>query len=629
MPWLETRRIPIFFIAATLLPIVALCWLAVRTLQQDRGFERDRRRQQLEVAAKRVALDIEQDLQRVEAELSEGKGLRLLATGLSSTGDIPILFQPEVVSDSTPLPPELLTAAQLENQNPTSAIAAYRALAASPSPSTRAEALLALGGVLRVQRRFDEALLAYDELERLGAQPVAGGQPAALVARQGRGRTFQESGEKERLRDEAVALARALDKGWAIDFNTFDIYREMVESWGGPAPDHITVERVAGAGTLWRSWRRGELPARGRRVIDESPHPLLATWVAGPDGPVGALFTASQMQERWKSIGAGQQLAVAISHPDGRAIFGSATPAAVTVLPADTRLPFLVAVGSTNTEAGTTNLRTGVVIGGVTLACLLMIALSWGLYRITMRELLLARQQSDFVAAVSHEFRTPLTSMQHLLDLLITRGVRDEDRKSQYYGLLAGETDRLQRMVETLLSFGRVDAGAHVWKLEPLDVAGLVADVCTEFHNELGAGPLLTNVDEQLPPILGDREALTRALWNLLENAAKYSPGGSPIRVFAQRGGTTVVIGVEDRGIGIPVTEQQRVFQKFVRGDEAKRAGIRGVGVGLALVKRIAEAHGGSVHLASEVGSGSTFTVVLPVANSQLPISNSPTMAAG
>jgi two-component system phosphate regulon sensor histidine kinase PhoR len=258
--------------------------------------------------------------------------------------------------------------------------------------------------------------------------------------------------------------------------------------------------------------------------------------------------------------------------------------------------------------------RRRVVIGSIALACLLMVAASYGLYLVTTRELLLARQQSDFVAAVSHEFRTPLTSMRHLLDLLMRRAVTDEGRKDHYYGLLAGETDRLQRMVETLLSFGRIDAGAHVWTLEPLEVRSLFAEVADAFRSAFGDRPLVTQLDAELPTIRGDRHALIRAIWNLLENAAKYSPGQSEVRLFARRSGTSVVIGVEDHGIGIPVSEQQRVFQKFVRGSEAKRAGIRGVGVGLTLVQRIAEAHGGSVRLTSEAGSGSTFMLILPVA---------------
>ena len=171
----------------------------------------------------------------------------------------------------------------------------------------------------------------------------------------------------------------------------------------------------------------------------------------------------------------------------------------------------------------------------------------------------------------------------------------------------------MTRMVETLLSFGRMDAGGQIWMLEPLDVVNLVSGIVETFRSELTGRAVVVDVSDDLPHIRGDREALSRALWNLLENAAKYSPVDTPIRVFVERSGGAVVLGVEDRGIGIPIAEQRRVFDKFVRGDEAKRAGIRGVGVGLALVKRIAEAHGGSVRLTSEVGKGSTFTLVLPV----------------
>jgi signal transduction histidine kinase len=355
--------------------------------------------------------------------------------------------------------------------------------------------------------------------------------------------------------------------------------------------------------------------------------PVLAVWLGGPTTLVIAMLDRDDLVARWRSIWESRGLTVAVTRPDGQSVFG-AVAEGLTLSPNATRLPFVLSVGAASAPASDDVFRRRVVVGAIALACLLTMAAAYGLYRVTTRELLLARQQSDFVAAVSHEFRTPLTSMRHLLDLLIRRAVTEESRKDQYYGLLAGETDRLQRMVETLLSFGRIDAGAQVWKLEPLDVADLVTDAAESFRNEFDR-PLVTELEDELPTIQGDREALARAVWNLLENAAKYSPGGSAIRLFAQRSGVAVVIGVEDHGIGIPLAEQQRVFQKFVRGGEAKRAGIRGVGVGLSLVKRIAEAHGGSVQLTSQVGTGSTFTLVLPGVNSQLPTSNSQTVAAG
>ena len=127
------------------------------------------------------------------------------------------------------------------------------------------------------------------------------------------------------------------------------------------------------------------------------------------------------------------RITVAVSRPDGQPIFGVATDGAH-VVPGTTRLPFMLSVNGSSAAMDADLFRRRVVIGGIALACLLMVAASYGLYRVTTRELLLARQQSDFVAAVSHEFRTPLTSMRHLLDLLMRRGVTDEGRK--YHQLL-------------------------------------------------------------------------------------------------------------------------------------------------------------------------------------------------
>ena len=132
--------------------------------------------------------------------------------------------------------------------------------------------------------------------------------------------------------------------------------------------------------------------------------------------------------------------------------------------------------------------------------------------------------------------------------------------------------------------------------------------------SQVAAGRDVTcDVDADLPPIRADREALSRALWNLLENAAKYSDAGMPIRVFARRQGDLCASGrAGRRRRHSPRPNSKRIFQKFVRGARRHAAGIRGVGIGLALVKRIVEAHGGSVRLESEPGRGSTFTLVLP-----------------
>jgi signal transduction histidine kinase len=244
----------------------------------------------------------------------------------------------------------------------------------------------------------------------------------------------------------------------------------------------------------------------------------------------------------------------------------------------------------------------------------LVLAAAYGLFRTTTRELALARQQAEFVSAVSHEFRTPLTSMRHLTDLLANRGVTSDERRRHYNELLAHETERLHRMVESLLSFGRIDAGAHPWRMGTVDLRAVVDGVLGEFRRDpIGRGrEVACDLDSDLPPVEGDAEALGRAIWNLLENAAKYSTPGTPIRIVARREGGAVLVGVIDRGAGIPPAERDRIFQRFVRGAEARRTGIRGLGIGLALVKLIVDAHGGSIDLESEPGRGSTFTLKLP-----------------
>jgi signal transduction histidine kinase len=254
------------------------------------------------------------------------------------------------------------------------------------------------------------------------------------------------------------------------------------------------------------------------------------------------------------------------------------------------------------------------VLGSLSLAFVLIVAAAYGLYRATSRELGLARQQREFVSAVSHEFRTPLTSMRHLTDLLATReGVTDE-RRAHYYSLLSHETQRLHRMVENLLSFGRIEARAYAWRLESVDIAALARLAVDDFRRDAAASAraVTCEIDDGLPAVRADSDALARAVRNLLENAAKYSEPGTPIDVFVRYAGGSVQVTVGDRGIGIAPEDRARIFDVFVRGTDATRSRTRGVGMGLALVKRIIEAHGGSVKVDSTPGQGSLFTLEIP-----------------
>ena len=621
MTWTPRRNLPLFLAVATLLPIGVLSWLAIRVVQQDRDIERQRGRERLEVVAGRLALDIDRRFQDLEEQLARGSAdaatVAFHTSGVDGRGTFKPLYQPLETADEA-VPSSFFDAAQaaeFQRQNLSEATAIYRRLAAVPGPAPRAAALI---GLARVQRRRGdraEALATYAALQKLGNVIVAG-QPSALIARQGRCKLHEESGARDELTRCARELAAALDAGgWRIDRATFEVYREMLERWNVPAPAPGDRAKTDAAIEMWGEWRRGDLPPRGRRLVRAGQQSVLVLWSASGNEAGLWLGNPADVDRLVGPLWRAQHLIVSMSDSEGQSVVGERQAGGLVLTPADTRLPFILTVRSAaTTDADGDGLRRTLLITGLMIAFVLMLAAGYGLYRATTREMVLAREQADFVSAVSHEFRTPLTSMRHLTDLLVSRGVTSEERRAEYYNLLANETERLHRMVESLLSFGRIEVGAYAWQLTSADAGELVNGILEEFRREsLAEGrEVVCNVEHGLPPILADRDALSRALWNLLENAAKYSEAGTDIRVFARRRGDTILIGVGDRGVGIPPKEQEKIFQKFVRGADAKRDGVRGVGIGLALVKRIVEAHGGSVQLDSEPGRGSTFTLVLP-----------------
>jgi signal transduction histidine kinase len=613
--WVDARRLPVLLAAATLVPAAVLAWLGVRVLEQDRALDRQRQRERLEVAAGRVALEIDRRLQDLGAELAAGHGIRFHEGSIENAPGVPLLFQPGDGPVVQPSPPEIAAVEieEFQRGSLSTAEVAYRRLSTSGGAELRAMALVGLGRVLRAQGQFEPARRAYDELARLQTVIVAG-QPAELVARQGRVRTLEASRDTVALRREVDALARALYAGrWPIDRPTFELYRDLISQRGGVQPPPLDVARTEAAIDLWRAWRRGDLTSRGRRLVQRGPTTMLALW-ASDSGQATVRFVADgEMLAEWGPLWRAHGLEVALSSVEGQRIAGERVSGGVALAPGDTRLPFVLTASLASPDDSAIT-RRRLFLAGLVAALLLTMGASYALYRTTTREIALARQQTDFVSSVSHEFRTPLTSMRHLTELLASNSVTSEERKRHYYDLLAHETERLHRMVDGLLSFGRMSAGAYAWQLESAEIGDLVSAVVDEFRRDPAAEQrdVTSEVEADLPNIRADREALSRALWNLLENAAKYSEPTAAIHVFARRQDDSVLVGVQDAGVGIPSSEHTRIFEKFVRGDDATRTGVRGVGIGLALVSRIAEAHGGSVRLDSEPGRGSTFTLVLP-----------------
>lgn len=236
--------------------------------------------------------------------------------------------------------------------------------------------------------------------------------------------------------------------------------------------------------------------------------------------------------------------------------------------------------------------------------------------RTLLRERKLNEMKSQFVASVSHELRAPVASIRLMADALEEDKLAPETAK-EFHRLIAREGARLSTLVGNVLDHARIEQGRRIWKKEPCDLAALVADtvrVMEPLAKEKGI-----TLSSTLLPVEAtvDSGAIQQALVNLLDNAIKFSPAGSGIGISLSihDESRNWELRVRDEGVGIPKNEQVRIFERFYRpGDELRRE-TQGTGIGLSLVKAIAEAHGGAVLVESEPGKGSTFILRIPISS--------------
>jgi signal transduction histidine kinase len=261
-------------------------------------------------------------------------------------------------------------------------------------------------------------------------------------------------------------------------------------------------------------------------------------------------------------------------------------------------------------------LRTSFLILGA--LSLLMGAGMTLMYRNVARELALAKLKSDFVSNVSHELRTPLALIRLYAETLELGRIPTSGKQHEYYEIIRKESERLTALINNILDFSRIESGKKEYSFRETDIAELVRSTLESYRFEIEQGGFQfeEKIENNVPCLLVDREAIARSLLNLVNNAVKYSSSEKYLGIHLYRQDSRVNLEVVDHGIGIPAKEHLKIFEKFYRVGDPLVHNTKGSGLGLSLVRHIVEAHGGGVGVESVPGKGSKFIITLPVQSS-------------
>jgi signal transduction histidine kinase len=463
--------------------------------------------------------------------------------------------------------------------------------------------------LFREQAR-DVASMAVDKLEMVlrRAEDDALGRLAATLAAQG---------PRPEALDGFLADAPLVQRLYLFDRRGHILYPDAVHDGDAGVLAALLAEVSQG---FWERGGRRDLVAGDASVLaavlrtgDGSP--ILAALVRSIEGVRREVFEKTLKGLEAPTI-------CAVLDAQGQAVYtqGPLEGADLIVaIPFREALPrWHVALYQPRGAAPAASVRRQVMVLSGALAVLLVVIVAGivATYRLVRRETEMAQLRSDFVANVSHDLKTPLSVIRMFGETLEMGRVRDEPSRHEYYRVITRESERLSRLIDNVLDFSRIEGGRRTYDRVPTAVEPLVRDTLDAFAYPLAQQGFKVDVDiaPDLPEVPMDADAVGQALANLVDNAIKYSGERRLLGVQARVVDGQLAVTVRDEGIGIPAAEQERIFDKFYRVGRSETQGRRGSGVGLALVRHVAEAHGGRVTVESRPGEGSRFTLWIPLA---------------
>ena len=501
------------------------------------------------------------------------------------------------------------------------------ALAAAEHPIQRAQAQLSHARTLAKSGRDSDALAGYRALLTVPADIVdEHGIPVSLYAAS----RVLESG----IADEAVlqCLQRALGAARWPPPAALSMLRDLVESFiasGSDAEGRDAAANLDGALSdyLERTRQALELqrdfPSLGLgRVAAAQGQPEDAWIVYGaPAWLIGAVPSLGGQGPGVVAVRYEALASLAAAAASSGGIVGGLSlisEASSTAVPLGLSFPGLAAdfiAEEDGAQGMARSVRLGFYLFGLFLVISVTLFGAYLLWRDVRRELRLAEMRSRFVAAVSHELKTPLTGIRMFAEMMHMGRPIDPDTQAEYLETIVNESERLTRLLNNVLDFSRIEQGQKTYHPEPNDLAEIVQATARTMTYPLEQEhfALHVEIEDNLPPVCVDRDGIEQAILNLLTNAMKYSGESRDIDLHLKSEDGRAIIQVSDRGIGIEPDQQARIFEQFYRVLSPDSEGIPGTGLGLTLVQHIARAHGGSVTVRSTLGEGSTFSMHLPM----------------
>ena len=652
------HRLLAIFVICILLPGVVLAVLGLRTLRQERQLADQQIRESLEAAAARTGADLEREFRRWQdavqaiadgttgdpnswpqsiqhAVAAPGGAVLVTLSGgqLQAYPPEQLLYWPSLEEEHREIAGPSSSAfaraeiLELRQKDYPGAISLYTELLGSATPRLRPFYLHRLARSYRKAGGRDAALKAYRELAQHDSVSI-GTLPADLIAKYEICSLLAELGGSTEVAKSASGLYQDLIQSkWRIEKAPFYYYSERAREWlsdGSVLNEEMRRLQKQMERKLALSEAVEALSPEPRRVLVTLTGVHLAFWKSNPF--TALVLSASVLEsECWPAIfsaGIEKGFRFTLSSPEGELVYGAAAngrPAleVLRTLLIDNR-PWHLQVWPQDPDAFYAGLRRKQ--GLYTAMLMVMVALlGFGGYltaRTVKRELEIARMRAGFVSTVSHEFRSPLTGIRQLGEMLLDGRVRGEEKQRGYYRLIVQESRRLGRLVENILDFSRMEEGRKEYRFAPLNTSIWLRRLVEDFQSELAQNgiSIVSHIPDELPALSGDAEALGCAVHNLLDNAVKYSPASKTVWLDVKTEDGRIAIAVRDQGAGISEQDQRHIFEKFYRVDGEISRKVKGAGLGLSLVKHTVTAHGGDVGCASRLGEGSTFTIRLPVA---------------